>query len=154
VTLAGVAPDLDGLGAIPEILTRHWAHPLDWFSEYHHVLGHNLGFGRDLSSALAVRRGGRARAGRGPVADSVSFALFAGVAMDLAGTVGAQRVAEFYDYGRGSGADVHSGLVAWILAPGDDFAACGRGVRAGLARALRHAAARLKKVVPSRASRS
>lgn len=44
VTLAGVAPDLDGLGAIPELLTRNWAHPLDWFSRFHHVLGHNAGF--------------------------------------------------------------------------------------------------------------
>ena len=59
VTLAGVAPDLDGLGAIPEILTRHSAHPLDWFSEYHHVLGHNLGFGLVVTGAsilLATRR--------------------------------------------------------------------------------------------------
>jgi len=44
VTLAGVAPDLDGLGAIPELLTRQTPHPLDWFSRYHHVLAHNLTF--------------------------------------------------------------------------------------------------------------
>ncbi len=44
VTLAGVAPDLDGLGIVPEWLTRNSAHPLHWFSEYHHTLGHNLGF--------------------------------------------------------------------------------------------------------------
>ncbi len=44
VALAGVAPDLDGLGIIPEILTRNSGHPLPWFSEYHHVLGHNIGF--------------------------------------------------------------------------------------------------------------
>ena len=59
VTLAGVAPDLDGLGAIPELLTRNTAHPLNWFSEYHHVLGHNLGFGlvvTGTSFALATRR--------------------------------------------------------------------------------------------------
>lgn len=59
VTLAGVAPDLDGLGAIPELLTRHSAHPLDWFSEYHHVLGHNLGFALVVTGAsflLATRR--------------------------------------------------------------------------------------------------
>jgi inner membrane protein len=59
VTLAGVAPDLDGLGAIPEILTRHSAHPLNWFSEYHHVLGHNLGFALVVTAAsflLATRR--------------------------------------------------------------------------------------------------
>src|SRR6185295_14144310 len=45
VTLAGVAPDLDGLGIVPEVLTRHSAHPLTWWSDYHHVLGHNLAFG-------------------------------------------------------------------------------------------------------------
>jgi inner membrane protein len=44
VTLAGVAPDLDGLGIVPEWLTRNSSHPLNWFSEYHHTLGHNLGF--------------------------------------------------------------------------------------------------------------
>jgi inner membrane protein len=44
IALAGVAPDLDGLGIIPELLTRNSSHPLLWFSEYHHVLGHNLGF--------------------------------------------------------------------------------------------------------------
>jgi hypothetical protein len=45
ITLAGVAPDVDGLGIIPELLTRHSAHPLNWFSDYHHVWGHNLAFG-------------------------------------------------------------------------------------------------------------
>ena len=44
IALAGVAPDLDGLGAIPEVLTKHSAHPLLWFTDYHHVLGHNLAF--------------------------------------------------------------------------------------------------------------
>ena len=44
VTLAGVAPDVDGLGAIPELLTRYSSHPLDWFTGYHHLLAHNLLF--------------------------------------------------------------------------------------------------------------
>ncbi|HWY19643.1 MAG TPA: metal-dependent hydrolase [Candidatus Acidoferrum sp.] len=43
VTLACVAPDLDGLGIIPELLTRNLAHLLLWFSLYHHSL-HNLMF--------------------------------------------------------------------------------------------------------------
>jgi inner membrane protein len=42
VTLAGVAPDLDGLGAVAEIATRSSEHPLRWFSLYHHWLCHNL----------------------------------------------------------------------------------------------------------------
>ena len=43
ITLAGMVPDLDGLGFIAEQLTTHWAHPLYWYSKYHHVLTHNLG---------------------------------------------------------------------------------------------------------------
>jgi hypothetical protein len=43
VVAAAVAPDLDGLGLIPELLTRHSSHPLLWFSEYHHSL-HTLAF--------------------------------------------------------------------------------------------------------------
>ena len=44
VTLASVVPDLDGLGIIPERLTQNSVRPLNWWSDYHHVLGHNLGF--------------------------------------------------------------------------------------------------------------
>ncbi|HYM06575.1 MAG TPA: metal-dependent hydrolase [Terriglobales bacterium] len=51
VALAGIAPDLDGLGAIPELLTRNSAHPLDWFSRYHHVMGHNAGFALVVTGA-------------------------------------------------------------------------------------------------------
>jgi len=43
VTLACVVPDVDGLGIVPELLTRNSSHPLLWFSLYHHSL-HNLGF--------------------------------------------------------------------------------------------------------------
>jgi len=42
VTVAAVVPDIDGLGIIAEILTRNSSHPLNWFSEYHHLLAHNL----------------------------------------------------------------------------------------------------------------
>lgn len=58
VTLAGVAPDVDGVGIVPELLTRHSRHPLLWFSEYHHSL-HNLGFALAISCVvffLARRR--------------------------------------------------------------------------------------------------
>ncbi len=44
VTIAGVIPDLDGFGLPVELLTRNSLHPLTWWSDYHHVLGHNLGF--------------------------------------------------------------------------------------------------------------
>jgi membrane-bound metal-dependent hydrolase YbcI (DUF457 family) len=43
VTLSALVPDLDGLGLIPEILTRSSSHPLPWFSQYHHSL-HTLTF--------------------------------------------------------------------------------------------------------------
>ena len=43
VAVAGVIPDIDGVGLLAEVLTRHSSHPLPWLSEYHHVLGHNLG---------------------------------------------------------------------------------------------------------------
>jgi hypothetical protein len=53
ITLASVAPDLDGIGIIPEILTARSDHPLLWYSSYHHVLCHNLAFG--LVLALVAR---------------------------------------------------------------------------------------------------
>src|SRR5579864_4008722 len=58
VTLASVAPDVDGLGIIPELLTRHSAHPLLWFTLYHHSL-HNLAFATAVAVsafAMATRR--------------------------------------------------------------------------------------------------
>ena len=38
VTLAAVVPDVDGLGIVAEILTRHSQHPMLWLSDYHHTL--------------------------------------------------------------------------------------------------------------------
>lgn len=58
VTLACVAPDVDGLGIIPELLTRNTAHPLLWFTLYHHSL-HNLGLALVVAAvafALATRK--------------------------------------------------------------------------------------------------
>ena len=43
VTWASVVPDLDGLGIIADKLTRNSSHPLNWWGDYHHTLGHNLG---------------------------------------------------------------------------------------------------------------
>jgi inner membrane protein len=58
VTLACVAPDVDGLGIIAELLTRNSAHPLMWFSRYHHSL-HNLAFALVVAAiafALATQK--------------------------------------------------------------------------------------------------
>lgn len=54
VTWASVIPDVDGLGIIAEKLTQNSAHPLNWWSEYHHVLGHNLGFAFVVTIAAAI----------------------------------------------------------------------------------------------------
>jgi inner membrane protein len=58
VTLACVIPDIDGLGIIPEMLTRNSQHPLLWFTLYHHSL-HNLAFAlvvAAVASAVATRK--------------------------------------------------------------------------------------------------
>jgi hypothetical protein len=58
ITAAGVAPDLDGLGALVELATRDRENPLLWFTEYHHVI-HTALFGAVLfavSLLLARRR--------------------------------------------------------------------------------------------------
>jgi len=54
VTWASVVPDVDGLGIIAEFTTRHSAHPLNWWTEYHHVLGHNVGFAIVATVAAAA----------------------------------------------------------------------------------------------------
>jgi hypothetical protein len=51
VVAAAVVPDIDGLGAVAEVLTRNSSHPLLWFSQYHHSL-HTLMFAL-LITALA-----------------------------------------------------------------------------------------------------
>ena len=59
VTLAAVIPDIDGLGVIAEIVSENSSTPVYWWSEYHHVLCHNVGFGLLLAvstALLAVRR--------------------------------------------------------------------------------------------------
>jgi inner membrane protein len=43
VVAAAVVPDIDGIGIVPELLTRNTSHPLLWFSQYHHSL-HTLAF--------------------------------------------------------------------------------------------------------------
>ena len=54
VTWASVVPDIDGLGIFAEKLTQNSSHPLNWWSDYHHVLGHNLGFALLVSVTAAA----------------------------------------------------------------------------------------------------
>ncbi|MHC5054033.1 MAG: metal-dependent hydrolase [Planctomycetota bacterium] len=59
VAIAGMAPDADGFGIVAEWLTRDSEHPIYWWSDYHHVFGHNLVFGIVLAGvvlAVAKRR--------------------------------------------------------------------------------------------------
>ena len=59
VTLAGIAPDIDGAGLVLDVLGHDHGRSLEWWSTYHHVLGHNIGFGIFLTItafAMASRR--------------------------------------------------------------------------------------------------
>jgi hypothetical protein len=67
--MAAVAPDVDGLGIIPELLTRHSQHPLFWFSEYHHSL-HTLLFAMAIAASAFLISGGNW------TATSMSFIAF------------------------------------------------------------------------------
>lgn len=52
VTFSGLAPDADGLGIIGDFLTKNSDKPLQWWGEYHHLLGHNIAFGSALAAAV------------------------------------------------------------------------------------------------------
>jgi inner membrane protein len=54
VTWASVIPDADGLGIIAEWLTRNSSNPLNWWTDYHHILGHNIGFALIVSIIAAI----------------------------------------------------------------------------------------------------
>ena len=57
VTIAGIVPDVDGLGIVADLLTRNSAQPLEWWGRFHHVLAHNLGFGLGVGvAAFALSR--------------------------------------------------------------------------------------------------
>jgi len=66
VVAAAVAPDLDGLGIVPELLTRHSSHPLLWFSQYHHSL-HTLAFALICTCAAYLIAGPMVGFAFGPV---------------------------------------------------------------------------------------
>ena len=59
VTLAGISPDLDGVGLLWDLATRQPGQHLTLWSTYHHILGHNITFGvmlALLAAACASRR--------------------------------------------------------------------------------------------------
>src|SRR5687768_902141 len=84
VTLAAVAPDLDGLGLIAELATEHTRRPLLWWTEYHHVLGHNLLFACAATAVAFLL----ARTARGLTAAMVFLSIHLHILADLAGSRG------------------------------------------------------------------
>lgn len=59
ITIAGILPDIDGLGFIGQYFSHDEA-ALNWYYDYHHVLAHNLVAGLVLAGAaagLGTRRG-------------------------------------------------------------------------------------------------
>lgn len=54
IVVAAAVSDLDGLGLVAEVATREAARPLFWWTEYHHVLGHNLLFAIVIGVLAAV----------------------------------------------------------------------------------------------------
>jgi membrane-bound metal-dependent hydrolase YbcI (DUF457 family) len=143
VTLACVVPDIDGLGIIPELLTRNSSHPLLWFTLYHHSL-HTLAFAlvvavvsfvlarqrwrtawlallsfhlhllEDMAGSRVGRHGGIARTGWLPMADSVSGAILFLTAIGVAGA-GAGFVAERGDHRGAIGDHVPAGVAARVF---------------------------------------
>lgn len=85
IVFAAVAPDLDGLGIVAEVATRNTTHPLNWFSEYHHLLGHNIGFCM-LVSAVCFLSSASGEAVKTAILAFISFHLH--LLADLAGSRG------------------------------------------------------------------
>ncbi|MCP4707405.1 MAG: metal-dependent hydrolase [Planctomycetes bacterium] len=59
VAIAGIIPDFDGLGVVADLITKHSAKPTHFWGEYHHILGHNIGFAivtAIIAFLLATRR--------------------------------------------------------------------------------------------------
>jgi len=83
VTIAGVIPDIDGLGLAYDLLPKAGGPSLQLWSTYHHVLCHNLGFGL-LVTAAAFLAAGRRLATAGLVLLSFHLHLFC----DLIGSRG------------------------------------------------------------------
>jgi hypothetical protein len=58
-TFVGILPDIDGAGILLDFFGTHKGLYLEWWGKYHHVLGHNIGFGLFLTIAafaLSTRR--------------------------------------------------------------------------------------------------
>jgi len=59
ITIAGIAPDIDGAGLVMDLLGSNQEQSLVLWSKYHHILGHNIGFGLFLATvafAMSTKR--------------------------------------------------------------------------------------------------
>ncbi len=45
VTIAGIIPDIDGAGLLFDFFRNGSGQPFQLWSKYHHIIGHNIGFG-------------------------------------------------------------------------------------------------------------
>lgn len=54
VTIAGVIPDIDGIGLGYDLLSKTSGQPLQLWSTFHHTLCHNIGFGLLLTAATCL----------------------------------------------------------------------------------------------------
>jgi len=89
VTVAGVIPDLDGLGLVVEQTTWSWDKPLYWYSEYHHTLAHNLGFALVVTAVVAILGARRA---------VTSAMVFAAIHLHLLGDLVGSRGPDGYQW--------------------------------------------------------
>lgn len=90
ITLGGIIPDLDGLGAIPDHLTKWFSDsPTRYFHEYHHLLGHNVLFaGLVTAAAFALVDRGKSVGCRALVAGLVCLTFHLHLLCDVAGSKG------------------------------------------------------------------
>jgi membrane-bound metal-dependent hydrolase YbcI (DUF457 family) len=90
IVLASVASDVDGFGALPELLTRNSSNPLFWWTDYHHVLAHNFAFAA-LAGAIAA-----IVAARRPL--TVGILAFVAVHIHLLGDIAGSRGPDGYNW--------------------------------------------------------
>lgn len=90
ITLGGIIPDLDGLGAIPDFLTKWFSDsPTSYFHHYHHLLGHNVLFaGVVAAAAFALVDKGKSLGRRAAIAGLVCLTFHLHLLCDVAGSKG------------------------------------------------------------------
>jgi membrane-bound metal-dependent hydrolase YbcI (DUF457 family) len=90
ITMASVVSDLDGFGIVAEWTTRESERPLLWWTEYHHVLGHNLVFAV-VTAVVAITLAHKERA-------LTATYVFIGVHLHIVGDVMGSRGPDDYHW--------------------------------------------------------